>query len=263
MQRKQLYVLTAVLAFVLLSLILVCVWMELQGRVSPPNMSQNSEPSNSEDSSPTQQTSAAESTQMPTEGSQPEQTQPSETIWIEPADIEFVRIADYIPDTVIDLKYATTDNFTQQVIYDFSDSWLRYGTVKKLMQVQQELQTQGLRLKIWDAFRPPAAQFKLWSICPDPTYVSDPNKGFSSHSRGNTVDITLVYADGREVEMPTGFDDFTTKADRDYSDCTTEAATNAKLLEELMQRCGFKLYYGEWWHYTDTTNYDVEMEFLQ
>ena len=65
-----------------------------------------------------------------------------------------------------------------------------------LMRVQEELRQQGLGLKVWDGFRPAPAQFRLWEICPDPVYVSNPDNGFSKHSRGNTVDVTLVYADG-------------------------------------------------------------------
>lgn len=183
------------------------------------------------------------------------------TVSPEPQDGDFVRVRDYIPDAVLDLKYATEDNFTGQVIYDFSEAWLRYGTVKKLMQVQRLLGEQGLYLKIWDAFRPTAAQFRLWEVCPDPTYVSDPNNGFSSHSRGNTVDITLVDARGNEVEMPTGFDDFSTLADRDYGDCDPEAGANALFLENLMKEQGFRGYYGEWWHFSDSVSYDVEQTF--
>jgi D-alanyl-D-alanine dipeptidase len=130
------------------------------------------------------------------------------------------------------------------------------------MQVQAELNTLGYGLKLWDGFRPPSAQFKLWEICPDPTYVSNPNNGFSNHSKGNTVDITLVDTRSNELEMPTGFDDFSTMADRNYSDCTSVAAANASLLEEIMEKHGFKGYYGEWWHYTDIDNYDVEREFV-
>ena len=179
----------------------------------------------------------------------------------EPSDDDFVKVATYIPDIVIDLRYSTENNFTNQQIYDFSDVWLRYGTVKKLMLVQEEIKQNGLGIKIWDGFRPPSAQFKLWDICPDPTYVSDPNNGFSSHSRGNTVDITLVYADGTELLMPTGFDDFSKLADRDYSDCPEEAADNAIFLESLMVKYGFKPYSGEWWHFTDTTAYPVDEAF--
>ena len=78
----------------------------------------------------------------------------------------------------MDLKYATEDNFTNQVIYDFTEPVLRLGTVKKLAKVQETLLKKGYSLKIWDAYRPTEAQFRLWEVCPDPDYVSDPNKGF-------------------------------------------------------------------------------------
>ncbi|MDE6929140.1 MAG: hypothetical protein K2P02_00060, partial [Lachnospiraceae bacterium] len=102
----------------------------------------------------------------------------------------------------------------------------------------------------------------LWDICPDATYVANPHKGFSSHSRGNTVDITIVDEEGNELVMPTEFDDFSALADRDYSDCTKEARLNAEMLEQIMTENGFKAYYGEWWHYTDTEEYPVEKDFL-
>ena len=133
----------------------------------------------------------------------------------EPEDDAFVPVLDYIPDLVVELRYSTEDNFTGQRIYPFCDAYLRYGTVKKLMQAQQILLTQGCGLKLWDAFRPVSAQFTLWEACPDPRYVADPTAGYSSHSRGNTLDITLVDAMGREMSMPTPFDDFSALADRD------------------------------------------------
>lgn len=173
----------------------------------------------------------------------------------------FVRVADYLPGVFLDLRYATEDNFTGQRIYDFADAYLRWGTVKKLMAVSRELEAQGLYLKIWDAYRPVSAQFRLWEVCPDPTFVANPETGYSSHSRGNTVDLTLVNSQGQELEMPTGFDDFTALADRDYSDCPETAAANARALEELMERHGFSGYFGEWWHFSDTQTYPVELEF--
>jgi len=176
----------------------------------------------------------------------------------QPQDRDFVRVRDYIPDLAVEMKYAFPDNFTGHAIYEFEEAWLRYGTVKKLMAVQDALRPMGLGLKLWDGFRPVAAQFKLWEILPDDTYVADPNRGFSSHSRGNTVDITLVDAFGAEVSMPTGFDDFSALADRNYSDCPAELAANAILLENIMQENGFVGYYGEWWHFADSVRYDVE-----
>ena len=179
----------------------------------------------------------------------------------EPVDAAFVAVRDYLPDIAVELKYATEDNFTGQVIYDFDTCFLRYGTVKKLLAVQEILREQGLGLKIWDGFRPVSAQFALWEVCPDPNYVANPETGYSSHSRGNTVDVTLVDASGSELPMPTGFDDFSALADRDYSDCSPEAADNARMLQDLMEECGFTGYFGEWWHFSDTEQYDVEKVF--
>ncbi len=178
-----------------------------------------------------------------------------------PSDDSLVRVQEYIPDILTDLKYASEDNFTGQRIYDFTEAYLRYGTIEKLKKAQEAVKEYGMLLKIWDAYRPVSAQFKLWDICPDPVYVANPNKGFSSHSRGNTVDITLVREDGAEAEMPTGFDDFSLMADRDYSDCAAEAAENARLLERIMKECGFKPYSGEWWHFSDEDSYPVEEAF--
>ena len=180
---------------------------------------------------------------------------------VEPADSDFVRVTDYIPTIQVDLAYAGTDNFTGQAIYGFTDAYLRYGTVQKLAVVQAELESYGLGLLIWDAFRPTAAQFKLWEVCPDPTYVANPKTGFSSHSRGNTVDVTLVSLDGTAVEMPTGFDDFSPLADRDYSDVDALPAANAALLEDAMTQAGFTPYQGEWWHFSDSDVYEVETGF--
>ncbi len=174
-----------------------------------------------------------------------------------PDDDELVLIKNYIPDAVLDIRYATENNFTGEIIYDSSDAYLRYGTVKKLVAVQEELKNRGFGLLIWDAYRPTAAQWKLWEVCPDPNFVSDPNKNFSGHSKGNTVDITLVGSDGFPVEMPSGFDEFGPLADRNYSDVSEVAAKNAKLLEEIMLKHGFIGYDKEWWHFSDTVKYEV------
>lgn len=179
-----------------------------------------------------------------------------------PDDETFVPVEEYIPDAIVNLKYATDNNFTGQTIYDFKDAYLRYGTVKKLASAADNLRGQGYRLLIWDAFRPTLAQWKLWKACPNAAYVSDPNKGFSSHSRGNTVDVTLALSDGTPAEMPSGFDDFTARADRDYSDASAAAAQNATLLETVMKKNGFKPYSAEWWHFSDETAYPVEESFV-
>lgn len=197
-----------------------------------------------------------------TEPSQPEPAPTEPTELREPGDDELVKVTDYIPGVFQELAYATGNNFTGQRIYDFTDAYLRYGTVKKLAEVCGELAEQGLGLLIWDGFRPVAAQAKLWEICPDETYVSHPVTGNRSHCRGGAVDVTLVELQtGELLEMPTGFDDFTKYADRDYSDCSPEAAENARLLETVMKKYGFKPYSAEWWHFTDTDSYPVDETF--
>ena len=178
----------------------------------------------------------------------------------EPGD--FVRVRDYIPDLVTELKYATAGNFAGVVLYDFTEVYLRYSTVLKLMDVQADLRQQGLRLKIWDGYRPLEAQEKLWYAKPDPNYVSNPWSGTNSHSRGNTVDVTLVDKDGKELEMPSGFDEFSSFGDRDYSDCTDTAAANAALLQEIMEAHGFEGLQSEWWHFTEKdAEYEIEKVF--
>lgn len=179
----------------------------------------------------------------------------------EPEEGDFVRVLDYIPDIYVELRYATDNNFTGQTIYRFNELWLRYGTVKKLMSVQEALREHGIGLKIWDGFRPAAAQFDLWAVCPNPAYVANPNGGYSTHSRGNTVDLTLVEPDGTELLMPTGFDDFSAKANRNYSDVSQEAAQNARQLEQIMKENGFSSIHSEWWHFVDTQSYSAETVF--
>lgn len=175
-----------------------------------------------------------------------------------PEDTALVRVRDYIPDIWVDLCYAGENNFTGAAIYDFSDAYLRYGTVKKLAAVQEALRGEGLSLLIWDAYRPQYAQRLLWERCPDANFVANPDTGGSKHSNGGTVDITICTSDGAPMEMPSEFDEFSALADRDYSDVSAEAAANAEKLERLMDAAGFDGYSAEWWHYTDRDGYEIE-----
>lgn len=180
------------------------------------------------------------------------------TIEKEPEDDEYVLVNKYIPDIYVELMYATDNNFTGVRIYGFTDAYLRYGTVKKLANVQKELKEQGYRLKIWDAYRPFEAQQKLWEVYPDPNYVANPANGMKKHNLGGTVDITMVAADGSIIPMPTEFDDFSLKADRNYSDIDNEeAVNNVMILQNAMENNGFTGYQGEWWDYSDTVEYEA------
>lgn len=178
-----------------------------------------------------------------------------------PQSTDMVDVRMFLPEVFVDLRYAGKENFTGQKIYGFEDAYLRFGTVMKLKKVCDTLKEQGLYLKIWDAFRPESAQHTLWAVCPDPDYVANPKHGFSSHTRGNTVDVTLVDEMGRELEMPSEFDDFSDAANRDFSDCTEEARNNAEILRKVMEDNGFKGYWAEWWHFSDRIQYDPETVF--
>lgn len=176
---------------------------------------------------------------------------------------DFVRIIDHVPHARQYLPYATAENFTGHVIYDFQDAYLRYGVVLKLAAAARELAQMGYGILVWDGYRPVYAQAKLYEIVPDPNFVSPPGVGIQNHCRGKAVDVTLYdLATGELIEMPSDYDDFTGKAHRLCPDITPTAAANARILEEAMERHGLKGYIGEWWHYNDTEDYPIEEKFI-
>ncbi len=161
---------------------------------------------------------------------------------------ELVDLQAFIPQVQIDLKYATPDNFTQQVVYTFPCCLLIKDAALYLKDVQAELEPMGLGLKVWDGFRPMAAQWKFWELVPDERYVSNPTKG-GRHTRGTAIDLTLITKDGEELVMPSAFDDFSEKAHRNYMEASEEAIKNRKLLETIMEKHGFVGLATEWWHF--------------
>ena len=114
---------------------------------------------------------------------------------------ELVNVKDIIPSIKLDIKYATTDNFTEQKLYTTDECYLLLGALNQLKIVQDSLRNiythngesypQGLGLKIWDGYRPRSVQYLMWEIFPDPQYVANPATG-SSHNRGGAVDVTLI-----------------------------------------------------------------------
>ncbi|MFA5404543.1 MAG: M15 family metallopeptidase [Ignavibacteria bacterium] len=159
---------------------------------------------------------------------------------------------------VLDIRYATTNNFTGKQVYDEAKFFLRTEPAKKILEVQKELKSLGLCLKIFDGYRPLSIQKKFWEILPDERYVADPKKG-SRHNRGAAVDLTLVDKNGYEIPMPTPYDDFTDKASRNYMDLPSQIIINRKFLEDLMTKYGFIGMPTEWWHfdYNGWEKYDV------
>ena len=169
-----------------------------------------------------------------------------------------------IPHLRLDIRYATTNNFTGQQLYPEARCFLRRAPAKKLRAVQAELARSGLGLKIFDGYRPLSVQRKMWAVFPHPGYVADPRKG-SRHNRGAAVDVTLIcLADGQELLMPTPYDDFTERAHRNFMALPAEAIRNREQLEQVMRRHGFEGLPTEWWHFdaTDWKSYpllDVEI----
>ncbi|MEY2428003.1 MAG: sodium/proline symporter [Verrucomicrobiota bacterium] len=163
-----------------------------------------------------------------------------------------VNIQSVIPGIVLDIRYATTNNFTGQELYPVAKCVLRTKTAEKLGEVQADLASQSLALKVFDGYRPLSVQKKMWAIFPNPDYVADPKKG-SRHNRGAAVDLTLIHLpDQRELPMPTAYDDFTPKAHRDYMNLAPDAIHNRELLENVMAKHGFVGLPTEWWHFDDT-----------
>jgi len=165
---------------------------------------------------------------------------------------ELVDIKEVNPHIRVHMRYATEDNFTKKKLYDSNTCFLRKSVAIKLDAVQKELEGMGLGLKVWDCYRPLAVQRIFWAIVPDERYVANPGKG-SHHNRASAVDVTLVDSQGKEVQMPTGFDDFSPRAHHDYQDLPAQAIKNRELLKGLMKRAGFIPLPEEWWHYDDET----------
>jgi D-alanyl-D-alanine dipeptidase len=148
-----------------------------------------------------------------------------------------------------DIRYATQRNFTGRQLYPSPEAWLRHDAAAALLSVQRDLAGQGLGLKIFDAYRPLSVQWIMWNLIHDERYVSNPGKNAGRHTRGTAVDVTLVDSRGRELAMPTGFDDFTERAHRDAVGIPPPARRHSLLLAQAMVRRGFIPYPFEWWHF--------------
>lgn len=152
------------------------------------------------------------------------------------------------PNIRLDIRYATANNFLKRKLYSKAKCALRSSVAQKLALVQTDLEKIGLGLKVYDCYRPLSVTKQMWEFLPDPNYVANPSRG-SRHNRGAAVDLTLVDRTGKELEMPTPYDDFTTKAHRDYAGGSTQSRKNRQLLEDAMKKQGFVGITTEWWHF--------------
>lgn len=167
-------------------------------------------------------------------------------VWGQESD--FVRLKDLSSDFLYELKYATPDNFLKQAVYDCGECYLRKSTAEALVKANKAFIQLGYRIKLFDCYRPLSVQKKMWKILPGTHYVANPAKG-SKHNRGAAVDLTLVDAQGRELNMGTPFDFFGKEAHHTYTEHSKEVLENRKLLKETLNKYNFKSIYSEWWHY--------------
>jgi D-alanyl-D-alanine dipeptidase len=163
-------------------------------------------------------------------------------------DTTFVNLKNYSNDFVYDMKYASSDNFLKAKVYDCAECFLRFKTVKALIAANDSFIKMGYKIQLFDCYRPLDIQKKMWKIVPNPSYVADPSKG-SIHNRGGAVDITLVDAIGKELDMGTPFDFFGLEAAHNFPNLSQEIKDNRELLKTVMNENGFNIFDSEWWHY--------------
>lgn len=176
-------------------------------------------------------------------------------------DKKMIELKSLIPGLVYDIRYATTNNFMRRVMYPEKNNYtfLREPAAQKLLLVQKELNEKGLGLKVFDAYRPYSVTVKFWELVHDERYVANPAKG-SGHNKGIAIDLTIInLKTGKELNMGTGFDNFTDSAHQTFIDLPEEVLENRVLLRSTMEKYGFKALETEWWHYylVDADKFEV------
>ena len=162
---------------------------------------------------------------------------------------ELIDLEKFIPGIVLDIRYATTDNFTQQKIYTLAKAYARKPVAEALKRAQAELKPMGLGIKIFDAYRPYKATVKFYEVYHDTTYVASPYRG-SRHNRGCAIDMTIInLKTGEELKMPTGYDSFQKAAWPSTPVKDPAIRKNRDLIISVMEKQGFKVNSSEWWHY--------------
>lgn len=159
------------------------------------------------------------------------------------------------PAIRLDMRYATANNFTGQILYDEARAFLAAPAAQAVARASKMAQADGFGLTIYDAYRPWRITKKLWDatpVGPKKNYVANPKRG-SKHNRGCAVDLTLHdLQTGQLVEMPTEFDDFSEKAHRDYMGASAVAIANRARLARYLEAEGFVGLSNEWWHFDFT-----------
>lgn len=162
-----------------------------------------------------------------------------------------INIRSVDPTIQVELRYATANNIAQRALYPQNmPAFARPSVARKLAVAQSYLRDRGYGLKIWDAYRPKAAHDQLWQYSKNNEYVANPADGRGSlHTWGVAVDATLVDKDGRDMEMPTDFDNFTPAAMLYYKGPNEKVRRNVRRLQSAMSVAGFYGMRNEWWHF--------------
>jgi D-alanyl-D-alanine dipeptidase len=162
----------------------------------------------------------------------------------------FVDVRAVVPDAIVDLRYATANNFVGVQLYPADARCLVHESLAPgLATAAAALRAQGSTLVFWDCYRPHEVQVRMFAVVPDPAWVAKPGPYARSHEAGRSVDVTLAER-GRLVDMGTGFDDFSSRATAYATDGVSAAAqANRARLRTAMAAGGLAVYSGEWWHF--------------
>lgn len=160
-----------------------------------------------------------------------------------------VDLEKFIPGVVLEIRYATTNNFTHEKIYNLAKAYARKPVAESLKKAQADLAKQGLGIKIFDAYRPYKATVRFYEVYHDTTYVASPYRG-SRHNRGCAIDMTIInLKTGKELKMPTEYDSFRKEAWPSTPVSDPEVKKNRDLIIAVMKKYGFKVNSSEWWHF--------------
>jgi D-alanyl-D-alanine dipeptidase len=164
-------------------------------------------------------------------------------------DADLVDVTLFSDEFILDIKYATPDNFLDTVLYPCAKCLLRYEVLKALLRAQSEFKSMGYKIKLFDCYRPHSIQVMMWEKFPIVGLVADPATG-SRHNRGSAVDITLTDLEGKELDMGTEHDDMSKKGRTFYKDLPPEVIENRMLLRTVMEKNQFTGINSEWWHFS-------------
>ena len=162
----------------------------------------------------------------------------------------FVDVRTVVPDAIVDLRYATANNFVGVQLYPADARCLVHESLASgLATAANVLRAQGSTLVFWDCYRPHAVQVRMFNVVPNPAWVAKPGPYSRSHESGRSVDVTLAEG-GHLVDMGTEFDDFSSRATAYATDgVSATAQANRARLRAAMAAGGLTVYSGEWWHF--------------